>query len=105
LRAEGFFCSLEIFYGGLGILYCSFEEEKKFSINFLFHFGSSKSWIRLGIQHKMLVPDSDPYQMNTDPKHSRIVTISLRQERVPKKVCMTVIQHYVTIDAGFNVMA
>jgi hypothetical protein len=40
LRAEGFFCNLDVLYGGLGI----------------------------GIQPKMLDPDPDPYQMNTDPQ-------------------------------------
>ncbi len=40
LRAEGFFCSV-------------FDP---------------KPWIRIGIQPKMLDPDPDPCQMNTDPK-------------------------------------
>ncbi len=40
LRAEGFFCNLDVLYGGLGI--------------------------RIGLQPKMPYPD--PYQINTDPK-------------------------------------
>jgi hypothetical protein len=62
-------------------------------------------WIRIGSQPKMLDPDPDPYQMNTDPKHCQIVAISLRQEPIPEKISMTGIQPYVTIDARFNVMA
>ncbi len=54
LRAEGFFCNLDILYGGLGIVV--FDPTVIFSI-FL---------IRIGIQPKML--DPNPYQMNTDPK-------------------------------------
>ncbi len=44
LRTEGFFCSLDVLY-----------------------FWSSKPWIRIGIQPKMLDPDLD--QKNTDPTH------------------------------------
>ncbi len=33
-----------------------------------FQFRPSKPWIRIGIQPKMLDPDSYPYQMNKDPK-------------------------------------
>jgi hypothetical protein len=48
LRAEGFFCSLDVLYGGLGI-------GKLLFINFW----SSKPWIRIGIQPKMLDPDPE----------------------------------------------
>ena len=42
--------------------------------------GLDPDWIRIDIQPKMLDPD----QMNTDPKHCQIVTISLRQEPIPE---------------------
>ncbi len=48
LRAEGFFCSLDVLYGGLGI--------GKFSF---FIKTLDPDWIRIGIQPKML--DPDPY--------------------------------------------
>jgi hypothetical protein len=30
--------------------------------------GLDPDWIQIGIQPKMLDPDPDPYQMNTDPQ-------------------------------------
>ncbi len=80
-RAEGFFCSLEILYGGLGIGKLFFHPKKFFfcfSSTFFSTFGHKNpgsrmdpypdpDWIRIGIQPEML--DPDPYQMNTDPKH------------------------------------
>ncbi len=68
MRAEGFFCSLDVFYGGLGIGKSQFLIQKYlFSVVNLFNFGSSKPWIRIGIHPKMLDPDLE--SMNSDPKH------------------------------------
>jgi hypothetical protein len=55
LRAEGFFCSLEILHGGL----VQFLVNKTLDPDWI--------WIRIGMQPKML--DSDPYQISTGPKH------------------------------------
>jgi hypothetical protein len=52
-KAEGFVCNLEVLYGDLGIGKFKFLIQKK---------------IRIGIQPKMMDPDPDPNQMNTDPK-------------------------------------
>ncbi len=77
MRAEGFFCNLDVLYGGLGIGKLQFLIKKKFnffsSCNFFFKFWSLKPWIRIGsgsgsirigIQPKMLDPD----EMNADPQ-------------------------------------
>jgi hypothetical protein len=75
LRAEGFSCSLNVLYGGLGISTGNLQFVIKIISNFfpavIFspHFWSSKPWIQIwigtGIQSKML----DPEPMNPDPKH------------------------------------
>ncbi len=75
LKTEGFFCSLDVLYGGLGICKLLFLIQIKieffFSCNF-FQFLVIKTldpdWIRIriGIQPKMLDPDA--YQTNTDPQ-------------------------------------
>jgi hypothetical protein len=68
LRAEGFSCSLDVFYGGLGISKLKFLKEKKnifFSSSKIFPILVNKildpDWIRIrfriGIQSKMLDPD------------------------------------------------
>jgi hypothetical protein len=62
LRAEGFSCSLNVLYGGLGInklQYLINKVKQIFSRNF-FNMWSSKPWIRIGIQPKMLDLDPDP---------------------------------------------
>jgi hypothetical protein len=70
LRAEGFFCNLDILFGGLGIGKLQFLIKKKFNFFFSYKFfsifGHQTPWIRIDIQPKML--DPDPYQMNTDPQ-------------------------------------
>jgi hypothetical protein len=69
LRAEGFFCNLDILYGGLGIGKLQFLKKKNlilFSAVIFFNFWSLKPWIRIGIQPKMLDPDPD--EMNADPQ-------------------------------------
>ncbi len=81
LRAEGFFCILDVLYGGLGIGKLQFLIFKKYNffpaVNCFFNFWSSKpldpDWIRIriGIPPKLL--DPDPYQMNTDPQPWKIV--------------------------------
>ncbi len=52
LWAAGFFCNLDILYGGLGIGKLQFLIKKKkkkiFSCNFFFNFCSLKLWIRIG---------------------------------------------------------
>ncbi len=69
MRAEDFSCSLDVLYGGVGISKLQFLNKKYqfFSLNFW----SSKpwSWIRMGIEPKMLDPDPD--SMNLDPKHCK----------------------------------
>jgi hypothetical protein len=73
LRAEGFSCSLNVLYGGLGISNLQFVIKiiSNFfpAVIFFHHFWSSKPWIQIwidtGIQPKML----DPKPMNPDPKH------------------------------------
>jgi hypothetical protein len=73
LRAEGFFCSLDVLYGGIGIgkLQVFIKvflpvNKKKVVIKTL-----DPDWIRIririGTQPKML--DLDPDQRNTDPIH------------------------------------
>jgi hypothetical protein len=57
LRAEGFFCNLDVLYGGLGIGKLQFDKK---------NFWSLKPWIRIGIQPKLLDPDPD--EMNADPQ-------------------------------------
>jgi hypothetical protein len=74
LRAEGFFCNLDVLYGRLGIgkivVFDPYEIRFFFSCKFFSNFWSSKpmdpDWIRIGIQPKML--DPDPFQINTDPQ-------------------------------------
>ncbi len=60
LMAEGFCCSLDVLYGGLGICQNVFVFSCKF-----FQFLVIKTPIRIGIQPKMLVPDPDsnPYDI------------------------------------------
>jgi hypothetical protein len=75
LRAEGFFCNLDVLYGGLGIGKLQFLIKKNliffFTCNF-FKFLVIKALdpdlirIRIGIQPKMLDPDPD--EMNADPQ-------------------------------------
>jgi hypothetical protein len=70
--SEGFFCSLDAIYGGLGIGELLFLIKKIFSFSSckFFHFLAIKTldsdWIRISIQPKML--DPDPYQMISDLK-------------------------------------
>jgi hypothetical protein len=75
LRAEGFFCNLEILYGGLGIGELQFLIKKKFkffSAVIFFQFLVSKAldpdWIRIRIGLQPQTLDPDPEKMNTDPK-------------------------------------
>ncbi len=66
-EAGGFFCTLGVLYGGLGISKLKFLIKFIFSAVIFFNFWSSKPWIQIGIQPKML--DPDPHQMNTNPTH------------------------------------
>jgi hypothetical protein len=68
MSAEGFFCSLNFLYGDLGISKLQFFTKyilKNVLLSIFFNFWSSKPWIWIGIQLKMLDPDT----MNPDPKH------------------------------------
>jgi hypothetical protein len=76
LRAEGFFCNLDILYGGLGIGKLQFLIKKNlifFSAVIFFQFLVIKALdpdlirirIRIGLQPPTL--DPDPEKMNTDP--------------------------------------
>jgi hypothetical protein len=71
LRAEGFYCSLYVFYGGLGIskLQLLNQKFKFFSAVNCFKLLALKPWIRIrvGIQPKML--DPDPESNEPDTKH------------------------------------
>ncbi len=73
MRAEGFFCYLDVLYGGLGIgkLFLIQKKKKKiFQLEIFFQFLVIKildpdpGWIRIGIQPKMLDPVPYLYQMN-----------------------------------------
>jgi hypothetical protein len=74
LRADGFFCNLDVLYGGLGIgkLYFLIQKNLIFLAVIFFQFLVIKAldpdpyWIRIGIQLKMLDPDPD--EMNADPQ-------------------------------------
>ncbi len=79
MRAEGFFCNLNILYGGLGIGKLQFLIKKNvifFSAVIFFQFLVIKAldpdWIRtririrIGVHPKM--PDPDPDEMNADPQ-------------------------------------
>ncbi len=77
LRGEGFFCSLDVLYGGLGIGKLQFFIKKLFNCFFSCKLLVIKTldldWIptRISVQPKML--DLDPDQMNT----VRIRTLAL----------------------------
>jgi hypothetical protein len=72
-NAEGFYCNLEVLYGGPGIVSVNscfwYKKMNFFSAVNLFQFLVIKTldpyWIWIGIQPRMLDPD----QMITDPKH------------------------------------
>ncbi len=75
MRAEGFFCNLDVLYEGLGIGKLYFLIQKiflKISAVIFLQFLVIKAldqdpyWIRIGIQPKMLDPDPD--EMNADPQ-------------------------------------
>ncbi len=77
MRAEGFFCNLDILYEGLGIGKLQFLIKKNinfFSAVIFFQFFVIKApdpdWIRIriGVQPKMLDPDPGPDEMNADPQ-------------------------------------
>ncbi len=94
LRAESFFCCLDALYGGLGIGKFKFLIKK--ILNFFFcvkfvKFWSSKPWIRIGIQPKMLDPDPesmnpDPESMNPDPKHCKVGSEPACYGKRPSKI-------------------
>jgi hypothetical protein len=66
LRAEGFFCNLDILYGGLGIVKLQILIKKIFFLQFLVIKALDPDWIRIGLQPQTL--DPDPEKINTDPK-------------------------------------
>ncbi len=70
MRAEGFFCNLDILYGGLGIGKLQFLIKKNliFFLQFLVIKALDPDWIRIqiGVHPKML--DPDPNEMNADPQ-------------------------------------
>jgi hypothetical protein len=79
-ESDGFFCNLDILYGGLGIGELQFLIKKIcnfFSAVIFFQFLDIKAldpdWIRIririGLQPQTLDPDPDPEKMHTDPKH------------------------------------
>ncbi len=66
LRAEGFSCSLDVFYQGLGASKLQFWITKILifvSLNIFYNFCSSKPWIWVPYPHWpiMLDPDTDPH--------------------------------------------
>ncbi len=67
LRAEGFFCSLDVLFGGLGIgtVTCNFFYQK----NIFTKFSDVNFCQFLVIKMLDLDPDLDLESMNTDPKH------------------------------------
>ncbi len=77
LRAELFFSSLDVLYGGLGIKITNFLSKKfnSFSIficNFFLNFWSSKPWIRIRIDLKCWIRIQ--IETNADPKHCILYT-------------------------------
>ncbi len=76
MRAEGFSCSMDVLYGGLGISRLQFFLSTNYGIKFFFF---AEKFVQFlghknpgsgsvpGIQPKML--DLDPVLMNVDPKH------------------------------------
>jgi hypothetical protein len=81
LRAEGFFCNLDILYGGLGIGKLQFLIKKNiifFSavifLQFLVIKALDPDWIRICIRIGIRIGlepqplDPDPEKINTDPK-------------------------------------
>ncbi len=76
MRAEGFFCNLDMLYGGLGIGKLQFLIKKIFFFSAVIFFqflvikALDPDWIRIririGVHPKMLDPDPD--EMNTDPQ-------------------------------------
>ncbi len=87
LRSEGFSCSLDVLYGGLGISILQFVIKKYqiFSAVNFSQFLTSKHCIRIGIQLKML--DPDPELMNPDSKHWLCETISTQFSSATYIVC------------------
>jgi hypothetical protein len=67
LRAEGFSCSLDVLYGGLGISKLKFVIKKILIFSALHFF---QLVILIVIQTKML--DSYPESINPDPKHCNV---------------------------------
>ncbi len=65
MRAEGFFCSLDVLYEGLGIDNLQFLIQKILNF-FLVIKALDPDWIRIGIQPKMLDLDPDKMIRNTD---------------------------------------
>jgi|LakMenE01Jun11ns_1017448.scaffolds.fasta_scaffold9762832_1 hypothetical protein len=89
LRDEGFFCNLDILYGGLGIGKLQFLIKKNlifFSVVIFFKLLVIKAldtdWIRIRIslQHQTL--DPDPEKMNTDPKPCLKLFLSSRENNL-----------------------
>ncbi len=76
MRAEGFFCNLDVLYEGLGIgKNCSYWSQKNLifsAVIFLYKFLVIKPLDPDGIQNRNDIQsktlDSDPFQMNMDPK-------------------------------------
>jgi hypothetical protein len=71
LRAEDFFCNLDVLYGGLGIGKLWFLIQKIFFSTVIFFLflvieALDPDWILIGSQPKLLDPDPD--EMNTDPQ-------------------------------------
>jgi hypothetical protein len=65
LRVEGFSCSLDVLYGGLGINKLQFLVKKRKENNFgcflFFNFWSSQSWFHTRIRIYLKTLDPDPY--------------------------------------------
>ncbi len=79
MRAEGFFCNLDVLYGGLGIGKLLFWIQEMYffpAVNFFQFFGHQNPRIRIGIHLKMLDPDPNPYQINTDPQPCSMIQLT-----------------------------
>ena len=85
MRAEGFFCNLDVLYGGLGIGKLQFDQKIFISftavnfLQFLVLKTLNPDWIRIGIRPKML--DPDPYQMSADPQPWSEVRIRIIEQK------------------------
>ncbi len=91
-RAQGFSCSLDVLFEGLGISKLQFLIKKALKINFLLYFFSHFLVIKTLDpdldSHQMLDPYPDPDSLNPDPQHWSILWLN---SVYPRYVCMYIV--------------